>query len=160
MMSEVCKQYPEMLLVLIGEGEIEQELKELSREMGIQKNIIFLGVIKQQRLAGFLPAAALYVAGHSGRALAEAALAGLPMVVYDYEWHPELVKQGVTGELAPFGDWKKLAQGVCSILSDKQYANRLGNNARKLGMELLNQEKIIELEKASYVRLLDNHFQS
>ena len=155
MMSEVCKQFPEMLLVLIGEGEIEQELKELSKEMGIQQNIIFLGVIKQQRLAGFLPAAALYVAGHSGRALAEAALAGLPMVVYDYEWHPELVKQGITGELAPFGDWKKLAQGVCSILSDSIYAARLGNNARKLGMELLNQEKIIGQEKEVYSRLLN-----
>jgi len=160
MMSEICKQYPDMLLVLIGKGEIEEELKKLSIELGIQKNVLFLGAIKQQHLAGFLPAAAVYVAGHSGRSLAEAALAGLPMVVYDYEWHPELVKPGITGELAPFGDWKKLAQGVCSILSDKQYAIRLGTNARKLGMELLNQEKIVEQEKASYTRLLDNHFKS
>ena len=37
----------------------------------------------------------------TGRALAEAALGGVPIVAYDIDWHSEAVETGVTGELVP-----------------------------------------------------------
>ena len=38
-----------------------------------------------------------------GYTLIEAGLTGVPIVTYDYDWHGEIIEDGVSGGLAPFG---------------------------------------------------------
>ena len=44
------------------------------------------------------------LATHTGRALAEASFAGLPVVGYDIDWHSEIIKDGINGFLVKPGD--------------------------------------------------------
>ncbi len=42
--SEVLKRKSNSILILIGEGELEQEMKKYVKELGIEKNVFFYGV--------------------------------------------------------------------------------------------------------------------
>ena len=45
-----------------------------------------------------------FTATHTGRALAEASFAGLPVVGYDIDWHSEIIEDGINGYLLRSGD--------------------------------------------------------
>jgi|GEM_PF-863792 glycosyltransferase involved in cell wall biosynthesis len=153
--AEARKRFPEAVIALIGDGDLAGAMKDEAARLGAADNLVFLGKQRQEAIASLLPRAAAYLAPHSGRSLAEAAFAGVPLVAYDWEWHGELVKSGVTGELVPFGDWRAMAQSFCRILSDPAYGRTLGENARAVALEMMDQEKIREIERARYQGILD-----
>jgi glycosyltransferase involved in cell wall biosynthesis len=142
-------------IVIIGDGEIRKDMEKMAREMNIEKSILFLGDCKQNEIAGILPYAVAYLAPHSGLSLVEAALAATPLIAYDYEWHPELVKPGITGELVPHRDWKKMAESFVGILRNPTYGKELGVKARLLALEMMDQKKIQAIEIENYSRLLN-----
>ena len=76
-------------------------------------------------------------------ALMEAMASGLPCVSTDCGGGGArfLIRDGENGFLVPKGDEEALADAMRKILSDKELADMLGNNARKL-QETLAPEKI------------------
>ena len=44
--KKVCVKYPEMKLVILGEGELREELEKLAISLGIKDNIIFMGYVR------------------------------------------------------------------------------------------------------------------
>jgi glycosyltransferase involved in cell wall biosynthesis len=64
-----------------------------------------------------------------GIAIVEAMAAGLPVVASDVGGIPELVEEGVTGELFPAGDGEALASHLVRILADPQLRSRMSTAA-------------------------------
>jgi len=155
--QEAKKTVPGAAVVLIGDGDLREEFDKKARDLGITDAVFFLGKKRQEWIARLLPMASAYLSPHSGRSLVEAAFAGLPLIAYDWEWHAELVVPGVTGELVPYRDWKKMAESFCTMLTKKEYASELGKNARKMAMEVMDQKKIQELEKNKFLEILDRN---
>jgi glycosyltransferase involved in cell wall biosynthesis len=146
----------DVLIVIIGDGEIRKDMEKMTKEMDLEKSILFLGDCKQNEIAGILPYASAYLATHSGLSLVEAALAATPLIAYDYEWHPELVKTRITGELVPHRDWNKMAESFAGIIRNPIYAKTLGVNARALALEIMDQKKIQAIEIENYAKLLND----
>lgn len=155
--AEVKKVYPTIVVVLIGDGDIVETMKHEVARLGVENNILFLGKQKQEFIASLLPHATAYLAPHSGKALVEAAYAGIPLIAYNWEWHAELVQHRITGELVTFKDWHAMAESFCRILSDPLYAKRLGDNARTVVLEMMDQKKIQALERAKYLEVLEGN---
>jgi glycosyltransferase involved in cell wall biosynthesis len=148
------KDFSDVNLVLVGDGDMRAEMEQMANELGLGTSLIFLGDCTQNEIAEILPHAAAYLAPHSGLSLVEGALAGIPLIAYDYEWHPELVRQGLTGELVPHHDWKKMAESFGRLLRDPSYGRTLGANARALAMDMMDQKKIQAFETEQYRKLL------
>jgi glycosyltransferase involved in cell wall biosynthesis len=115
--------------------------------------MFFWGKATQEELAGLLPMAQAYLAPHSGRALSEAALAGLPLIAYNWEAQAEVVISGETGELVPYRDYKAMAESFIKILNDKGYARKLGENARKYLLAISDPQKTLAIEKQKYCEI-------
>jgi glycosyltransferase involved in cell wall biosynthesis len=62
--------------------------------------------------------------------IAEAAVAGMPVVVSDVGGHPELVQDGVSGFIFPLADRDVLADRIVRCLTDAALAERLVGGAR------------------------------
>lgn len=154
--AEVKKTYPSIVIAMVGDGDIAESMKDEIANLGIENNVVFLGKQKQDFVASLLPHASAYLAPHSGRSLVEAAYAGIPLIAYDWEWQAELVRHQITGELVPFKDWHAMANSFCRILSDGSYARKLGENARTAVMEMMDPEKIQEIERAQYLKILND----
>ena len=134
---------------------MELELVELSKDLEIQDNILFMGKRDQNFLARLYPHANVYLSPLAGRTMVEAALAGVPLIAYDYEWQKEIVKDTVTGLLVPFRDYEKMGQDIIRLLSNPELASKLGLNARKNTLKLMDKSTIKEIEISLYDSLIE-----
>ena len=96
-------------LLVVGTGSLEKRIKEISQIESLDKQILLVGEKDQNWLSKCLPNCSCFIATHTGRALAEASFAGLPVAGYDIDWHSEIIENNVNGFLVPQGNKKKLA---------------------------------------------------
>jgi glycosyltransferase involved in cell wall biosynthesis len=134
-------------LYIFGDGSERNSLINLARELGISDRIHFLGNVDQKTLAILLPHMDLVLSPSMGRALTEAALAGLPIVAYDTDCHPEIVITGETGMLVKYLDVQAMAEAGDYILQNRGDACRMGAAARTLTLDLMNPEKLIQEQR-------------
>jgi glycosyltransferase involved in cell wall biosynthesis len=147
----------EIKAVLVGDGPMRPQLVELARELGVEGQVILAGNKPQGWLAQVFPQAAVVISPHTGRALSEAALAGVPIVAYDLDWQGELVETGVTGELVPHRDWREMASAVQRFLTDPEHAGRMGRAVRRRALEMLDPAALDQHERDQYSRLIAQH---
>ena len=99
-------------LVILGKGRLEQDLKELARELGIADRVLFLGQVPDARRYFRAFDAFALSSDHEpfGMVLLEAMAAGVPLLVTACGGAKEVV-EGV-GILFPLGDAEHMAQGL------------------------------------------------
>ena len=109
-------------LVILGQGRLEQDLKELARELGITEQVKFLGQVPDARR--YFRAFDVFALSSDhepfGMVLLEAMAAGVPLLATACGGAKEVV-EGV-GILFPLRDADSLAQGLkhLAALSDEQ----------------------------------------
>lgn len=141
-------------LYIFGDGSEKKSLMDLGRELGIGDRIHFLGNVDQGTLARLLPHMDLVLSPSMGRALTEAALAGLPIVAYDIDCHPEIVKTGETGILVKYLDTKSMAEAGDYMFDNRAEAQRMGGAARVWTIDLMNPEKLIQEQQFIFSKLI------
>jgi len=153
-LAQVRQQGHDVKLFYAGDGDMKAELADIARDAGITDHVVFGGNQNQRSLAQLNAHCACVISPLTGRALSEAALGGAPIAAYDLDWQSDLVETGVTGELVPFRDRDGLAQAVARLLSDADYARKVGKAARERARDMLDPERLDAHERAEYTRLL------
>ena len=84
---------PNCLLVIVGKGRLENELKNLAEKLGISEKVIFTGVVENASCYFNAFDSFLLSSDHEpfGMVLLEAMVAGLPMLVCNSGGAPEIV---------------------------------------------------------------------
>ena len=141
-------------LVLAGEGELEGELKNLAKELGVAEFVVFAGF--QSRLGAFWQSIDVFVLSSLwegfGYVAAEAMLAEKPVLAFDVSNMPELVFSGRSGELLPFPAadesdadvGARLAAAVAALAADPEYCRSLGREGRKTCIERYGQKAAMD----------------
>jgi len=137
----VCKKYKNIKYWIIGAGADEKKLKELVDQLGLSKNIFFLGHKSQQEVAELLHQADIFVLpsvmARNGdkegipNALREAMATGLPVISTYHSGIPELVENGVSGFLVPEKDITALADRIEYLLEHQTIWSAMGAVGRK-----------------------------
>lgn len=111
----------ESRLAILGTGRLEQDLKELARELGIADKVLFLGQVPDARR--YFRAFDVFALSSDhepfGMVLLEAMAAGVPLLATACGGAKEVV-EGV-GILFPFGDAEHLAQGLGHLAAMDQH---------------------------------------
>jgi len=155
-MAKVCRQVPEAVLVIAGEGESKAELVELVGKLGLEANVRFLGFRADvgQLLAQF----DLFVLSslYEGLPLCilEALAAGRPIVATDADGTNEVVQDGVTGLLVPLSSPEQFAAAILALLADPARAERLGQEGRRYVAEQHNMATMISQYEQFYREVL------
>jgi glycosyltransferase involved in cell wall biosynthesis len=142
------------VLIMVGDGEDRDALEALTLELAINDWVCFAGNRDQKWLARVLASCDLYVSPSTGRALAEAALAGLPTVGYDTDWQSELILTGGTGVLTAYRDKDAMAKGAIDLLKDDDHRQACSRRMRELAVQTLDPNKVLETEREVYSLLL------
>jgi glycosyltransferase involved in cell wall biosynthesis len=153
-LAEVRKNGIYVTAFLVGDGSERKILEKLAEELGVSAYVIFWGNRDQQWLSSVIPKASVVLSPHTGRALTEAALGGAPVVAYDIDWQPELIKTGITGELVEYGNTHDFAEATIKLLRDASYAKKLGNKLREVVLEMMDPEKLNQHERNEYNKLI------
>lgn len=141
--------------LIVGDGELLEELTAYSHSLGLAQRIVFAGNRNQEWIARVLPRAAAIVSPHMGRALAEAALSAVPIVALDYDWQREVVVDEETGYLIRDGGWLEMADKTERLLADPARARLMGQNVRAKVSTMMDPDALIRHEQDTYSALLE-----
>jgi glycosyltransferase involved in cell wall biosynthesis len=128
----VHKQIPNIQLHLLGDGESRFELERYSHTLEADLKIKFFG-FRQDRL-DYMKNFDLFVMTSKDegipRCLMEAMAMEIPVAAYNIPGIDQLLTNDETGALAEFGQIEDLSVKWIKLLTNLEYANRLGKNAR------------------------------
>ena len=106
-------------LILAGTGDKLNECRKLAVRLGVSDKIAFPGRVED--IGGLMRLADAYVSASRSEGLpfsvVEALHLGLPVAASCVKGHTDLVEEGATGALYPYGDAKACAQAVLSLSS-------------------------------------------
>lgn len=125
-------------LLVVGEGPQGQEWRELTRQLGLEKKVIFLGRVSEEDLVALYHACDLFVlpAIHRseswGAVQIEAMACGKPVVCTELGTGTSFVNvHGQTGLVVPPRDSAALAQAIGALLQDEPLRRQMGQRARE-----------------------------
>ncbi len=125
--SKIAPRHPEAVLLLVGGGEVEKEVKAQIQSLNLTDKVIMPGRIDHERIPGvYALTDILAYPRHSMRLTdlvtplkpLEAMAMGKVFVASDVGGHKELVRHNQTGVLFPAGDAAALAKEFESLLSN------------------------------------------
>jgi glycosyltransferase involved in cell wall biosynthesis len=129
----VARSYDNVVLFMVGDGEVRSELEEIARHRGLHERVIFTGW--RDDISRILDALDIFIhPSHNepfGLAVLEAQTAGLPVVAFDEGGIPEIVIHGRTGLLAANRDVGELTRDLERLVTDASLRRRMGAAARE-----------------------------
>jgi len=151
--QEVVQKYHHPVkLVIIGKGELEQELKAKVAEQGLERSVIFTEW--QHDLPKIYPDLdiVLLTSLNEGTpvALIEAMACGVPVVATAVGGVGDLIKDGETGFLEDKDDLTKFAYDVVHLLEDPVLGQRLAHAGQQFVFNTFNIERLVSDLKNLY----------
>ncbi|MGB3693011.1 MAG: glycosyltransferase [Spirulinaceae cyanobacterium] len=145
-MAQIQTTFPEVELVLIGDGPLRLELEELAKKS--LRRYRFLGVQPSPTVKKWMARSQLLCAPSVTTAqgeseglpivILEAMAMGLPVVSSFHAGIPEAVVSGETGFLTPERDWQGIAENISTLLQNKQLREDFASAGRKLATSKFN----------------------
>ena len=127
-------------MAIYGDGEEKDFIFNYIKEKGMEDKITLYPASLDVHIK--VIDAALYINSSDYEGLSnsmlEAMAIGLPVICTDCPCGGArmIIDDGINGLLVPVGDCKALAKAMKSLISDKQLAEKLSNEARKVRTEL------------------------
>jgi L-malate glycosyltransferase len=130
----VLNELPQAQFHILGQGELESDLKKQATRLGIDEKIKFLGQINNvgSYLQNFDIGLLTSDSEGLSNTLIEYAAAGVPAVAFNTGGNNEVIDDGVTGYLIPQGDVKQMAEKVVKILNNNKLRNGMSEQSKRL----------------------------
>lgn len=124
----------EVSLVVAGQGEMKDLLVREASQLGLGKNIFFLGMRKDipQILAGVDIFILSSITEGMSNAILEAMAAGKPVVATNVGGNPELVADNETGYLVPAKNSSAMVEMIGRLADDSALRRSMGAAGRRL----------------------------
>ncbi|MEW6534431.1 MAG: glycosyltransferase family 4 protein [Candidatus Auribacterota bacterium] len=135
----IKKAIPDILYVIIGNGEENEHLRELVRELNLEEHVQFRGEITDGQLLRCYQQCDLFILANRdingdiegfGMVLVEAQACGKPVIAGDSGGTAETMIPGETGLLIDCTNPDLIAKGVISILTDQEKHRAISKKAR------------------------------
>lgn len=133
-LSNLKEKYPDITLVIIGEGAERRSLESQVMKQGLQEHVYFTGQVSKEALGTALKAADVFVLNTAyenlSQQLVEVMDVGVPIVTTKSGGNPELITNGVNGYLIDYNDPAQLQEAIVRVLSHPESRERMTQSAR------------------------------
>lgn len=145
-MPDIIKVFPDIRLLVIGNGTQKEQLIQLAKDTGITNNILFLDY--QSDPYPFIAHSDIMVMTSMfesfGLVLIEAFALKVPVVAFDVPAGNEIIINNETGLLVPVYDSKCLAEKIIQLLQNPAERERLSLNAYNNYISYYNSSRMIK----------------
>lgn len=123
----------DLRLLLAGDGELEEPLRDLAKKLGVDCKVQFLGFCTNVPELMRASDIQIFPSRHEGlgNVILEGWQQGLPVVGTDIPGVNELIQDGVNGYLAPLTDMKAFGDAVLRLAENPTLRSRLGEAGRE-----------------------------
>jgi sugar transferase (PEP-CTERM/EpsH1 system associated) len=133
-------------LLIVGDGELYENLRGLSRSLEIDDKVVFMGARRDIR--ELLGAMDLFVLSSKSEGcsitLLEAMASELPVVATRVGGNSEIVRHNETGLLVPHGDPVELAQAIFYMFSNPERMRKFGKEGRERALKQFSAETMVK----------------
>ncbi|MFH1563681.1 MAG: TIGR04063 family PEP-CTERM/XrtA system glycosyltransferase [Nitrospirota bacterium] len=159
----ILKEYKDIKILLIGEGEDKESLKEITQRIGVKDNIFFIGKISHDQILKYYSIIDILVYPRintpltnivTGLKLLEAMSMEKVVVASDVGGNKELIKDKITGILFKAEDVEDLSTKLITIIKDTGLRNQLGKSARNDMISNRDWDKTVLKYKDIYIQSL------
>jgi PEP-CTERM/exosortase A-associated glycosyltransferase len=132
--AQMVEHRSDLVLLLVGGGNMEAELREQVRRRGIEDKVIMPGRIPHDRISGYYALIDVLAYPRNRIRLTdlvtplkplESMAMGKALVASDIGGHRELIRHGFNGLLFPPGDVSYLAQALETLLNDEKKRKKM-----------------------------------
>jgi glycosyltransferase involved in cell wall biosynthesis len=153
--QKVISKYPETKFMFVGQGELEQDLKQLTQSLNLEKNVEFMGI--RRDVANILSESDIFVLSSFWEGLPlsaiEAMASACAVILTDVGGNRELIEHKKNGMIVPPGDSEALAGAIIELLEREDYRLSLGQAARARAIEKFDVALIVKQYEELYKRV-------
>ncbi len=136
MFAVVSPKYPDWTMKIIGDGEEEENLRQLISRYKLENKVILTGKMDSADLENEMKKASVFAMTSHSEGLSfvilEAQSCGLPLLVFDVRVGAKMViKQGENGFLIADGDETAFIEKLEELMSSPELCAQIGENAMK-----------------------------
>jgi phosphatidylinositol alpha-1,6-mannosyltransferase len=140
-LPSILEKFPDTILLIVGQGPIEQMLRNSARQLGVTHKVIFTGRVPHSDLADYICLGEVFAMPVRSRffgfeveglgiAYLEASACGLPVVVGNSGGATDAVIDQVTGLLVDGTNVNEITDAICRLLADPAKAQAMGQAGR------------------------------
>ena len=143
-------------IVVIGDGEMREELEKYVIELGIEDKVEFRGWIKDLKAIyeGLDIVALTSLNEGTPVSLIEAMAAGRPIVATNVGGVKDIVEDGKSGYLVESGNVEEFTKKLLELIKDPEKRRTFGQNGRDIVKNRFTKERLIKDTKELYNNLL------
>ena len=134
--ARIKKEIPNVRLLILGGGEEEKSLKNLTTNLALNENVEFTGEVPNEKIYEYLAQADVFVRPSRseglGTAFLEAMASGLPIIATMVGGIPDFLKDGETGFFCKVDDPKDLSRKILTIFENDLLRKKLARNGQEL----------------------------
>ncbi len=120
--------------LIVGKGSMLDQMRQKATTLNINNHVEFTGMIPYDEIVNYHQKLSLFVAMSTresfGVAVLEAAACGVPAITSNVGGLPEVNKDKYSGLVINPNDSKALAKLILEFYNNRDYINKLGENAR------------------------------
>jgi glycosyltransferase involved in cell wall biosynthesis len=150
--AQIALQFPNAMLVLIGEGQNRNHLVSIARTYKLHDRILFCGHVPHA--SSLLSAFDIFLfpsrSEALGFALLEAGNAHLPTIASNAGGIPEIIKNNVTGLLVQSGDVQGFSNALSTLIEQPELRAKLGDALAERVATDFSKEKMLSETLALY----------
>lgn len=154
--KETLEINPDIIFLIAGDGDEKKKLEEMAKSFGIEKNIYFLGFVRDKY--SFFNAIDVNVLTSISESfpyvILEAARLSVPTVSTKTGGIPEIIKDDYTGYLFPIGNYKSLSRYILDLYDKRDKLKELGDNIKREVVEKYSHLSMGERQKEIYDEIL------
>ncbi|MCD6476851.1 MAG: glycosyltransferase family 4 protein [Candidatus Aenigmarchaeota archaeon] len=134
-MPKIVSKNRKVKLIIVGEGDLEKKLKDLTRKLEMNNYIKFIGMVRHVDTKKYINSADIVVSVNNlsniSNTILESMNAGKCIVTINTGNTKSIIKNYKNGILLEKGNVNKLSNIILKLLKDDKLRKRLGKNARK-----------------------------
>jgi glycosyltransferase involved in cell wall biosynthesis len=156
--AEIGRLNPAAWFLIVGDGPIRPEVEQQVAALGLGPRTVFTGRVPPDEVPACIQAMDVVV--HTSlreglaRVLPQAGAVGKPIVTFDLDGAPEVVKDGISGYLVAPLDTSALARRAVELLADPVLSRRMGQSGRAFVERTFSVDRMVQLINEQYERLL------
>ena len=133
--QKLSPKYPNLFLRAMGDGNEKENLEKMAKELGLEKNVEFIGRVPRENTSPYYQEASIFVLPSlnegMSNAMLEALATGLPLIATDTGGTRELLEEGVNGFIIKMKDSQDIADKIEILIQDEDLRKRMGEESRR-----------------------------
>ena len=162
--ARIALKHPSVTLLQVGQGRLTDKLQTLTKQLGIESRVRFLGAQPHTTVLQLMQKAEIFALpsqiAKTGECeglpivILEASACGIPVVSSYHSGIPEAVIDGETGFLLSEKDDKSLAEKLDILLSDRSLGKKMGQQGREFICEAFDLRQQTRKLEAIYDKVI------